>query len=123
MIEKVDRLFYFILFMILNLGVVWFTLALLTTAPSWIVGLLLLAAIIEDSLVFGWSTNQLPNYGATSEIPVSTVWSCGQILQIIALAVLVGGTSIPFGIIVFVLSIFWMKIRGAMINKTMDLRE
>lgn len=122
MSEKTERLIFFIALALVNLVVIWFVLSTMTTLHFWVCGLFLLAAVFEDALVLGWSTRILPNYGPTGELSVSGIWSGGQVLQLIVLTTTVALSSLAIGVIVFVLSILWLKWRVSSMNKVMDLR-
>jgi hypothetical protein len=119
---KIDRAFYYIFLALVNIGVIWFTLSTSTTVADWVYAILIVAAVIEDALIFGWATDFLPNYGATGENSVAGIWSVGQIVQLGVLAILAGLQSVAIGVIVAVLSAVWIYWRGKALNKVMDLR-
>lgn len=122
MVDKADRVFNFTALAVLNLVIIWFTLTLASTAPVWVSYLLILVSLVADALILGWSLNSLPNYGATGEDTVVGIWSGWQLLQLLLLTIITGMAALGVGVIVFVLSILWMRLRIVTMNKVMDLR-
>lgn len=120
---KIDRSIYFIFLALVNLGVIWFTLSTIPSTLAWIPLLLVLASLVEDGLILGWSLEVLPNYGFTDENSLAGIWLAGQVVQMMTLTFFLAGlASIMVAVVVFVLSILWIAWRSSALNKVMDLR-